>query len=350
MVRTVLTVAAVGVVLALLWAARAALLLTYVSALVAMGFSPLVHLIQRPRVSRRGLGVPRVLAILSVYLVVVGVVIIMGLVIVPPLIEQATTLWDRLPAHFNALERTLIRYRLMTRAVTLQEAVQNAPSGTGGNAVATVFAALISVLGGLFGLVTIVILSFYFLIEGEALVGYLTAFVPPPQRLQVMAVAAASVRKVSAWMRGQLTLAGLMGAAVTIGLTILHAPYVYVVAVIAAIGETIPVVGPLIAGTTAVAITLGVSLRLAVTVGVFFLVLHQIESNVLVPKIMEQRVGVSPAAVVIALLVGASLLGLPGAILAIPTAAILSVAIEEFSGINERSREDELGRVVDQAQ
>jgi predicted PurR-regulated permease PerM len=75
-----------------------------------------------------------------------------------------------------------------------------------------------------------------------------------------------------------------------------------------------------------------VSPKLALMVGGYFLVLHQLEANVLVPKIMEQRVGVSPVAVIVALLVGGSLWGLVGAILAIPTAAILSVVIAEFVG------------------
>ncbi|HEX7136709.1 MAG TPA: AI-2E family transporter, partial [Vicinamibacterales bacterium] len=84
-------------------------------------------------------------------------------------------------------------------------------------------------------------------------------------------------------------------------------------------------------------IALTVSLQLAVTVGVYFLVLHQLEANVLVPKIMEKRVGVSPVAVMVALLIGAALWGVIGAILAIPTAAIASVIIEDL-GFSQRDR------------
>jgi predicted PurR-regulated permease PerM len=103
------------------------------------------------------------------------------------------------------------------------------------------------------------------------------------------------------------------------------------VAVIAAIGETIPIVGPIIGGITAIAVALATSPGLAVEVGIYFLVLHQLEANILVPKIMERRVGVSPVAVIIALLIGGALWGLIGAILAIPTAAILSVIVSEFA-------------------
>jgi predicted PurR-regulated permease PerM len=108
-------------------------------------------------------------------------------------------------------------------------------------------------------------------------------------------------------------------------------PYFYVIALIAAIGETIPIVGPVIGGITAVAVAITVSTKLALSVGVYFLVLHQLEANILVPKIMEKSVGVSPVAVLVALLVGGALWGLVGAILAIPTAAILSVVIEEIA-------------------
>ena len=124
-------------------------------------------------------------------------------------------------------------------------------------------------------------------------------------------------------------LAGVMGTFAAVGLGLLSVPYFYVVALVAAVGETVPIVGPIIAGVTAVAISLTVSPQLALTVGMYFLVLHQLEANVLVPKIMERRVGVSPVAVMVALLIGGALWGVIGAVLAIPTAAIVSVIIED---------------------
>jgi predicted PurR-regulated permease PerM len=81
----------------------------------------------------------------------------------------------------------------------------------------------------------------------------------------------------------------------------------------------------------AVAVAITVSPKLALMVGAYFLVLHQLEANVLVPKIMERSVGVSPVAVMVALLIGGSLMGIVGAILAIPTAALLSVIVEEIA-------------------
>jgi putative permease len=331
MVRTVLTVAGVAVLLAALWAARDAVMLMYISALIAMGFSPLVHLIERPATRKRRRAMPRALAIFAVYLTIIAVFVIICLLVIPPLVEQANTLWDRLPQHFNDLQALLVRYKLETTTVTLQEAVQKAPAGSGGSAVSTAWSAISSVVGGVFGLITIIILSFYLLIEAESLMTYATRFISPGQRAHATSAARESVTKVSAWLRAQLILAGVMGTLAGVGLGFLHVPYFYVVALVAALGETIPMLGPVIAGVTAVAISLSVSPRLAVTVGVLFLLFHQLEANILVPKLMERRVGVSPVAVMAGLLVGASLFGLVGAILAVPTTAIISVLIEEFS-------------------
>lgn len=325
MLKTVAALAGTAILLAVLWAAREALLLIYVSALIAMGFSPIVRVLERPR------RVPRWLAILAIYIVIVGTIVLIGLLIIPPLVAQAASLWAGLPAQFNTFQTFLIKHRLMVHRVTLEEAVQNAPSGTGGNAVGSVLVAISSLIGGVFGLITILILSFYLLIEAQPMFDSLMQFVPAGRRADVATAARQAVIKVSAWLRAQFVLAGVMGVFVAIGLYLLGVPYFYVIALVAAIGETIPIVGPIIGGIAAVGVALTVSPQLALMVGVYFLVLHQLEANVLVPKIMERQVGVSPVVVMVALLIGGSLWGLVGAILAIPTAAIISVIVSEFA-------------------
>ncbi len=186
-------------------------------------------------------------------------------------------------------------------------------------------------VGGVFGIVTILILSFYLLVEGRTQFQYVMRFVPEQSRGRFVAAAQHSVQKVSAWLGAQVILAGVMGLFAAVGLAFMGLPYFFVVALVAALGETIPIVGPVLAGVTAVVVALTVSGRLALMVGAYFLVLHQLEANILVPKIMEKRVGVSPVTVIIALLVGGELWGLIGAVLAIPTAAILAVIVDELT-------------------
>ena len=331
MLQTVATVAGVAILLAVLWAAREALMLVYVSALIAMGFSPLVKLIEHPHPSAGKRRVPRWLAILVIYIAIVAMIVLLGLMVIPPLVAQAGALWDEIPDEFNRLQSFLIRYKLMTRRITLAEAVSSAPSGSGGNAVGTVLVAISSLIGGIFGLITILILTFYLLIEAGTMFHYLVRFVPLGRRGDVATIARQAVYKVSAWLRAQFILAGVMGTFSAVGLALMGVPYFYVIALVAAIGETIPIVGPVIGGITAVAVAISVSPKLALMVGTYFLVLHQFEANILVPKIMERSVGVSPVAVLVALLIGGALWGLVGAILAIPTVALLSVIVEEIA-------------------
>ena len=331
MLETVITVAVVAIIVAVMWAAREALMLIYISAIIAMGFSPLVRIIERPRTRERRRRIPRTFAILVIYLVIIGSVVLIGLLVVPPLIDQAGELWARAPQTFSDLQRWLIQHKMLTHRVTIEEAVKNAPAGSGTNAVGTVLGAVYGLIGGLFGVVTILILSFYLLVEAQSLFEWVSRFIPEGSRVHFVTASRESVNKVSAWLGAQFILAAVMGTFAAVGLGLMGVPYFYVVALIAAVGETIPIVGPVIGGISAVIVALTVSPKLALTVGVYFLVLHQLEANILVPKIMERRVGVSPVTVMVALLIGGALWGLIGAVLAIPTAAILSVIVSEMT-------------------
>ena len=101
-------------------------------------------------------------------------------------------------------------------------------------------------------------------------------------------------------------------------------------ALIAAVGEFIPVMGPILAAVPAIVVAWGISWSLAALVAFLYLVQQQLEANVLVPKMMERQVGLSPAVIMIVLLLGGALLGIQGAILAVPTAAIVQVVVNEL--------------------
>src|SRR5437867_13201266 len=101
MVQTVLTVTATLLVVAALYVAREALMLIYVSALIAMGFSPLVTFIERSGGGARRKGLTRLFAILAIYIAIVGIAVLVGLMVVPPLIDQATSLWANMPPLFH---------------------------------------------------------------------------------------------------------------------------------------------------------------------------------------------------------------------------------------------------------
>ena len=315
----------------LLWAtylARGALLLIYIAALVAIGFSPIVARLERRRLSGRR-RLPRWAAILVVYLLIIDVLVTAAVVVVPPLIAQARAFWMAIPDLLHRGQGWLIQRGILSQELTVREAVQQTSVG-GSDAVSTVVGAVWGFVGGVFGLLTILILAFYLLIDSQTLFRNFLSVFPIAERARVEGASRRVSTKVSAWLAGQLLLAGIIGTSAAVGLWLLNVPYFGVLALIAGLGEMIPVVGPILSAIPAVAVAFTVSPATALFVAIFFLVQQQVENHVLVPKVMERQVGVSAGIVIIALLIGGSLLGIVGAILAVPTAAIIQVVFQEL--------------------
>jgi predicted PurR-regulated permease PerM len=335
------TIAAVAVAAVVFWCAylvRDVLLLIYISVLLSIGFSPMVRLIERQKVLPIGTRrFPRWLAILILYLFILGTITGIGFLIIPPLVDQAQQLWTALPEMFDRGQDLLIQRGFLKEHLTLREAVSRAPHTGSTEAVGTVMGAVMGVVGGLFGLVTILILTFYMLVESATLRESILRLFPRQDRPRVAAASVDIMGKVSAWLGGQLLLGAIIGGSSGVGLWLLGVPFFYVLALISGVGELIPVVGPILSAVPAVIVAGTVSLKKAILVIIFFLVQQQLENHVLVPKIMSRQVGVSAVTVIIALLIGGKLLGIPGAILAVPSVAILQVLFNEFAAHRDRA-------------
>ena len=334
------TIAMTAAAVIILWGAyqvRSVLLILYISGLLAIGFSPIVRLIERqsslPIGSRR---FPRWLAILLLYLAIIGVLTLVGVLVLPPLIDQAQAFWAAKDEMFDRAQEFLISKGLLREHITFREAVERAPGAGGSEAIGrTVFSAAAGLAGGIFGLLTILIITFYLLVEAGTLRRFLLQLFPVRSRARVDAVSRAITEKVSAWLGGQLLLGAIIGTTSAVGLWLLGIPFFYVLALISGIGEMIPIVGPVLAAIPAIAVAASVSMKKVLLVIIFFVVQQQIENHVLVPKVMERQVGVSAVTVIVALLIGGNLLGIPGAILAVPTAAILQVLFTEWMNTRE---------------
>ena len=333
LIRYAIRYALIGTALtvAIVWAlflVRDILLLIYIAALVAVGLAPIVHTLEHKRLPTVGARVPRWVAILTIYGLLVALLVGLGMLVIPPMVSQARELWSALPELVHKAQLWLIERGLLNRELTVQEAVSRTPVG-GGDAVDTILGAITGFVGGIFGFVTILILAFYMLLDAESFVRTFVRLFPRPERRRVEEACRRVSTKVSAWLGGQLLLAGVIGATAAAGLFLMGVPYFYVLALIAAFGEMIPIVGPVISAVPAVLVAFTVSPTLALGVVIFFFAQQQFENHILVPKVMERQVGVSPVTVIISLLIGGSLLGIVGAILAIPTAAILQVILQE---------------------
>jgi predicted PurR-regulated permease PerM len=318
-----------------LYQVRTVVMLVYVSALLAIGLAPIVRAVERQKILPVGTRrFPRWLAILTLYLTLLITLVGLGFAVVPPLVKQGQALWTRLPDLFARGQQFLVERGLIDHELTMSEALQKAPTGVlgaGGDAVTTVVGAVFGLAGGVFGVVTILILTFYMLVESDTIFRRFVRLFPVEQRLRVATVSSDISVKVSAWLGGQLLLGAIIGTTATIGLWLLGVPYFFVLGLLAGIGELIPMVGPILSAIPAIIVALTVSPGMALGVGAFFLAQQQFENHLLVPKLMERQVGVSAVTVIIALLVGGSLLGIVGALLAVPTAAVLQVIFDELT-------------------
>jgi len=312
-----------------LYTIRGTIVTVYVSVLFAMGISPLVKAIERQRAISIGKRLPRWLAILVIYATIIAVIVILGMIVIPPLVDQAEELWRNLPERFAEAQSTLVRLGILREPITIGEAVQQTPAG-GTAAVTTIFSTVRNVAGGVFGVITLLLLTFYMLVESREIFAFFVKLFPPDERGRVAAVSATVTEKVSAWLGGPLLLGGIIGLSSALGLWLMGIPYFYVLALISAVGELIPMLGPILSAIPAILVASTVSPGLAFGVAVFFIVQQQLENSILVPKIMGRQVGLSAVTVIVALGIGGQLLGVLGAILAVPTAAIVQVLLEEL--------------------
>ena len=338
-VWAVAVTAAAVIVLFLAWLARDALILIYVSALLAMGMAPLVRLVARAaaRLFRRPL--PRWIAPLLIYLVVFGVIAATAAMIVPAFVRQARDFARQVPEWYAAGSDWLIEHGVLDEAMSFREALEQAP-GTSGDLVNNIAGTVWGVLGGVVGLVTLLILTFYLVVDSRKLREGFVRLFPRERRARAGEMADDIVEKTSAWLGGQLLLSAIIGTSAAIALGVMGVPYFFVLALIAAVGEAIPVVGPMIAAVPAILVALTVSPKLALAVAVFSVIQQQVENNVLVPKIMERQVGLSPVAVIVALLLGTAWYGAVGAILSVPTAAIIKVLYQALWRDELATRQD----------
>jgi len=250
-------------------------------------------------------------------------------VILPPFIVQARDFVTHFPALVEQAQGYLIQRGIVAGHKSLGEIMQQAQGGS--DVVGAVMRPFWGLIGGMLGLVSILILTFYLLIDAESVFAAIVRLFPKHRRLRVHVVSRQITTKVSGWLLGQLILAAIIGTTSALWLGLLGLPYFYVLALIAAIGELIPIVGPILAALPGIAIALTMSWKLALGVGLLYLTQQQAEANFLVPKLMERQVGLTPVAIMVALLLGGAVLAIPGAILAVPTAAIVQVVFQELT-------------------
>lgn len=307
--------------------ARDVLLLVFLAVLLGAALEPVVATM------RSRIGVGRGFAILIVYLVFFAAVVAMSVFIVPAAVVQLGAALGRLPDFLDQLKASSATLRpepLAEGIGSLIDAVK-APFAPGPPPDPKAILGVSFVVGQVgAALITLLALVFFWLTERSRLQRYALAFLPMDRRGGIRDAWNEVESRLGLWVRGQLILMGTIGVATGIAYTAIGLPAALLLALIAALTEVIPIVGPLIGAVPAllVATTMGPE-TVIVTLGVYFF-LHLIEGNVLVPIVMRNSVGLSPFLVLLSLLVGGTVGGILGAIVAVPIVAGATVILERL--------------------
>lgn len=332
--RKVLLVLAVVVTAALVWFARDVLMLVFIAAVLAAGISPAVR---RLRVLWRYTfhrNLARGPAVMVVYLPFMVAVILMLVLIVPRFAEDTRELAAQLPV---LIERAILTpLEGYVPAGTIRELLN------GGLELprSRVFAFMRSAAALFASIVAVLFMVAYMLIDAERLLNLFLLIYPPDVRGDRRETLHRMGARMSGWLSGQLMLCAIIGTVSFVAFALLGIPYALPLAILAAFGELIPVIGPVVGALPALAIALLHSPWQFWAVLIFTVLLQKAENLFIVPRVMGRKVSISPLAVFIAFMIGASLLGVLGAIMAVPAAAILQVAFEEVFVAARERRQD----------
>ena len=191
-------------------------------------------------------------------------------------------------------------------------------------------------------IVAVLFMVVYMLLDAHRLRNLILLFCPADTRARRRRTLDRIARRMSAWLSGQLILSAIIGVATFIGLLLLRIPYALPLAILAMFGELVPVIGPIVGTAPALIIAMLHSRWQFWSVLAMVLVLQKSENLFIAPRVMSRRVRISPLAAFIAFMMGGALLGIPGAIMAIPVAAIVQVAFEEAFVKRRERRMDEI--------
>jgi predicted PurR-regulated permease PerM len=276
---------------------------------------------------------------LFMYVFVFGAVFSILYFFFPPIVEDATKFFSMTPQYLEAINLTT-SFPSITGAseiVNVQNETQSFVqtllslksifAATSGGAIKL----LVSFFGGIFSLVLVIVLSFYFALQDTGVDDFLRMVMPVKYENYSVDLWRRAQKKIGLWMQGQILLSVIVGILVYLGLLIIGVPYALLLAVFTAMIEIIPIFGSLLSGVVAVVVGYSYGgVAIAAIVAGLYIVVNQFESNLIYPLIVKKIVGIPPLLVIVALIAGYTLAGFIGVLLSVPVAAVLLEFLNDF--------------------
>ncbi|HXA60942.1 MAG TPA: AI-2E family transporter [Streptosporangiaceae bacterium] len=307
-------------------AASSVLVLTGLALFLAIGLDPAVSWLTRHRV-------PRWAAVTLIALAALGLVGGFLALAIPPLAQQGTQLVDHLPGYLSSLQNHNSLVGKLNDQFHLQQRINHLSSGSGlgFSMLGGVLGAGQVVLNAVSSTLIVLVLTIYFLHEMPRIKSTFYRCIPQSRRERVILIGDDVLSKVGAFVMGNLLTSLIAGLGTLIWLEVVGVPYAVLLGLFAAIMDLIPIIGSTVGGVIVSLIALTVSLPIAIATAVFYIVYRVAEDYFLVPRIMGKAVEVPGVVTVLAVLVGGTLLGMIGALVAIPIAAALRLVLREVA-------------------
>jgi predicted PurR-regulated permease PerM len=331
--RTVLAVLgivlAVAALLELLWIARHVLTWFFVAVFFALALNPIVEWLQRRGLRRRGAAAG------ATYLLAIGAIIGLGFLFVPALVNQSNDFANAIPGYLHDLTHGRGRLGFLQEKYHLVDKVRSAIKHGGASRLfgfsGTAIAVTKSIITIVVATVTIIFMTFFMLLEGPAWIDRFFDLLPEAERPRWRAVGNDIYRTVGGYVFGNLLISVIAGTGTAIVLFIFGVPFAIALGLLVAILDLIPLAGATLAAILVATVSfLSQGWVTGVIVVAFFIIYQQLENHILQPLIYGHTVRLSPLAVLIAVLIGAELAGILGALGAIPVAGTIQVLLREW--------------------
>src|SRR5829696_8636419 len=307
---------------AVVWSVRELLLRVLVALFLAVSLDPAVRWLE-------GRGVRRGVAVGLIFAVFVAILAAFLLSIIPPLANQVGDLVRNLPDYLAELQRRSAQFRELNQRYDLSTRLEGVVAQLPGRLTGGVLGLTGQVFGALIYFLTVLVFTVYFLLDLPRLRRGVVRVFTVDRRERYGAVVEIMVTKVGDYMIGRLLIAFVGGLVAFVGLEIFHVPYPLPLAILIGLLDLIPLIGHPIGAAVVVAVATRGLWPVTVLLAAFFLVYQQAENYLIAPRILRHSVDISAVAVLLAALVGATVLGIVGALVAIPVAAAVKVVLAQ---------------------
>lgn len=313
-----------GLVIWFLWTIRDILILLLISITLSSALDPLVDFLSTKKI-------PRAVSVLAVYILAIAFVVFVAYLMVPAFVVQLRQLSEtgsidqltrRIGLSDTFLGRTISR-NLMSLGAQLTDFFS-----------ADFFSKTLGVFNGFVEFITILVISFYLTAEPNGMKNFIITFVPEKNQPYITGLVNKIQKKIGWWFIGQFIVSAAIFVLVFVGLSILNVKFALLLALLAGILEFVPYIGPFIFAIPGILFAFAQNPALAIPVAFMYLIIQKLEGYLLVPKIMEKTVGVSPLVIMIAIIIGFNIAGIFGVLLAVPVVAGVNVFIKERGDVS----------------